>query len=292
MALTLEPLHPGFAAAASGLDLRRPIDQATAAAIEAAMDRHAVLVFRDQPLDEEQQLALTRWFGPLDIGLKKALRAANRLKHEESIDISNVGLDDQLVARDSKRLFSQIANQLWHSDSSFQQPPAKYSLLTAQVVPPRGGETEYADMRAAYDALPDDTKRDIAALSAEHWALHSRMALGDTDYTEAQKAAIPAVRWPLVRTHPGSGRKTLFIGVHCREVIGMSLPEGRMLLLDLLEHATQRQFVYRHVWRVGDLVMWDNRCVLHRGRRFDPTQRRELRRSTTEDLLSVQETAA
>jgi len=292
MALTLEPLHPGFAAAASGLDLRRPIDQATAAAIEAAMDRHAVLVFRDQPLDEEQQLALTRWFGPLDIGLKKALRAANRLKHEESIDISNVGLDDQLVARDSKRLFSQIANQLWHSDSSFQQPPAKYSLLTAQVVPPRGGETEYADMRAAYDALPDDTKRDIATLSAEHWALHSRMALGDTDYTEAQKAAIPAVRWPLVRTHPGSGRKTLFIGVHCREVIGMSLPEGRMLLLDLLEHATQRQFVYRHVWRVGDLVMWDNRCVLHRGRRFDPTQRRELRRSTTEDLLSVQETAA
>jgi len=292
MALTLEPLHPGFAAAASGLDLRRPIDQATAAAIEAAMDRHAVLVFRDQPLDEEQQLALTRWFGPLDIGLKKALRAANRLKHEESIDISNVGLDDQLVARDSKRLFSQIANQLWHSDSSFQQPPAKYSLLTAQVVPPRGGETEYADMRAAYDALPEATKQELDGLVAEHWALHSRIMLGDTDYTEAQKAAIPAVRWPLVRTHPGSGRKTLFIGVHCREVIGMSLPEGRMLLLDLLEHATQRQFVYRHVWRVGDLVMWDNRCVLHRGRRFDPTQRRELRRSTTEDLLSAQETAA
>lgn len=292
MALTIQPLHPGFAAEASGLDLRRPIDAATAAAIEAAMDRHAVLVFRDQPVDEEQQLAFTRWFGTLDLGLKKVLRAPNRFKHEESIDISNVGLDGEVLGRNHRKQFSNIANQLWHSDSSFQQPPAKYSLLSAQVVPPRGGETEYADMRAAYDALPDDMKARIDGLVAEHWALHSRILLGDTGYTEAQKAIIPPVRWPVVRTHPGSGRKTLFIGVHCREVLGVSLPEGRMLLLDLLEHATQRDFVYRHAWRVGDLVMWDNRCVLHRGRYFDPTVRRELRRSTTEDPASVQETAA
>ena len=292
MALTIQPLHPGFAAEASGLDLRRPIDAATAAAIEAAMDRHAVLVFRDQPVDEEQQLAFTRWFGTLDLGLKKVLRAPNRFKHEESIDISNVGLDGEVLGRNHRKQFSNIANQLWHSDSSFQQPPAKYSLLSALVVPPRGGETEYADMRAAYDALPDDMKARIDGLVAEHWALHSRILLGDTGYTEAQKAIIPPVRWPVVRTHPGSGRKTLFIGVHCREVLGVSLPEGRMLLLDLLEHATQRDFVYRHAWRVGDLVMWDNRCVLHRGRYFDPTVRRELRRSTTEDPASVQETAA
>jgi len=292
MALSLQPLHPLFGAEASGLDLRRLIDPATTATIEAAMDRYAVLVFRDQPLDEDQQLAFTRRFGTLDLGLKKVLRAPNRFKYEESIDISNVGIDGKVVPRDHKKLFSNIANQLWHSDSSFQQPPAKYSLLSAQVVPPRGGDTEYADMRAAYDALPADTKRAIDGLVAEHWALHSRIMLGDTDYTEAQKAAIPAVRWPLVRTHPGSRRKTLFIGVHCREILGMNLPEGRMRLLDLLEHATQRDFVYRHVWRVGDLVMWDNRCVLHRGRHFDPTERRELRRSTTEDLASVQETAA
>jgi alpha-ketoglutarate-dependent 2,4-dichlorophenoxyacetate dioxygenase len=292
MALTIEPLHPGFAAEASGLDLRQPIDAAAAAAIEAAMDRHAVLVFRDQPVDEEQQLAFTRWFGTLDLGLKKLLRAPNRFKYEESIDISNVGIDGKVLGRNHRKQFSNIANQLWHSDSSFQQPPAKYSLLSAQVVPPRGGETEYADMRAAYDALPDDMKVRIDGLVAEHWALHSRIMLGDTGYTETQKAIIPPVRWPLVRTHPGSGRKTLFVGVHCREVLGLSLPEGRMLLLDLLEHATQRDFVYRHAWRVGDLVMWDNRCVLHRGRYFDPTVRRELRRSTTEDLASVQETAA
>jgi alpha-ketoglutarate-dependent 2,4-dichlorophenoxyacetate dioxygenase len=292
MALTLQPLHPGFAAEASGIDLGRPIDGAIAAEIEAAMDRHGVLVFRDQPIDEEQQLAFTRWFGRLDIGLKKVFRAPNRFKHEESIDISNVGMDGKLVQRDSKKLFSNIANQLWHSDSSFQEPPAKYSLLSAQIVPPRGGETEYADMRAAYDALPADMQRQIDGLVAEHWALHSRIMLGDTDYTEAQKRMIPPVKWPIVRQHAGSGRKHLFIGVHCREILGMTLPEGRMLLLDLLEHATQRAFVYRHVWRVGDLVMWDNRCVLHRGRQFDPTQRRELRRSTTDDLASVQVTAA
>jgi len=292
MALTLQPLHPLFGAEAGGLDLRRPMDPATTASIEAAMDRYAVLVFRDQPLDEDQQLAFTRRFGTLDLGLKKVLRAPNRFKYEESIDISNVGIDGKLVPRDHKKLFSNIANQLWHSDSSFQQPPGKYSLLSAQVVPPSGGDTEFADMRAGYDALPADTKRAIDGLVAEHWALHSRIMLGDTDYTEAQKAAIPAVRWPLVRTHPGSGRKTLFIGVHCREILGMTLPEGRMKLLDLLEHATQRAFVYRHVWRVGDLVMWDNRCVLHRGRHFDPGERRELRRSTTEDLASIQETAA
>ncbi|MEJ0070422.1 MAG: TauD/TfdA family dioxygenase [Pseudomonadota bacterium] len=235
MALTLEPLHPGFAAAASGVDLRRPITAETAAEIEAAMDRHAVLVFRDQPVDEEQQLAFTRWFGPLDIGLKKVFRAPNRFKHEESIDISNVGMDGKLVGRDSKKLFSNIANQLWHSDSSFQATPAKYSLLSAQVVPPRGGETEFTDLRAAYDALPEDMQRQIDALVAEHWALHSRIMLGDTDYTEAQKNRMPPVQWPIVRTHPGSRRKALFVGVHCREIIGMSLPEGRMLLLDLLD---------------------------------------------------------
>jgi alpha-ketoglutarate-dependent 2,4-dichlorophenoxyacetate dioxygenase len=292
MALTLQPLHPRFAAEAGGLDLRRPIDAVAAAAIEAAMDRYAVLVFRDQPIDEDQQIAFTRRFGTLDLGLKKVLVGPTRFKYDESIDISNVGIDGKVVSRDHKKLFSNIANQLWHSDSSFQQPPAKYSLLSAQIVPPSGGDTEYADMRAAYDALSEETKREIDGLVAEHWALHSRIMLGDTDYTEAQKAKIPPVRWPLVRTHPGSGRKTLFIGVHCREILGMSLPEGRMKLLDLLEHATQRDFVYRHAWRVGDLVMWDNRCVLHRGRHFDPTQRRELRRSTTEDLASVQETAA
>jgi alpha-ketoglutarate-dependent 2,4-dichlorophenoxyacetate dioxygenase len=286
MALRVEPLHPLFAAEAAGLDLRRPIDPATAAAIEQAMDRYAVLVFRDQPIDEEQQLAFTRWFGPLDIGLKRVLKAPNRFRHEESIDISNVGLDGGVLPRADRKNFSNLANQLWHSDSSFLPTPAKYSLLSAQVVPSRGGETEYADLRAAYDALPAETQAELAPLIGEHWALHSRILLGDDGYTDAQKAIIDPVEWPLVRRHPGSGRKTLFVGVHVRRILGLSTPEGRIKLLDLLEHATQRAFVYRHVWRTGDLVMWDNRCVLHRGRHFDLTERRELRRTTTEDAAA------
>ena len=292
MRLTLKPVGPDFVAVASGLDLRRPLTPGAITAIETAMDRYGVLVFHDQPLDEEQQLAFTRCFGRLDIGLKKVFRAPNRFKHEESIDISNVGMDGTVVARDSAKLYSNIANQLWHSDSSFQRPAAKYSVLTAQVVPGRGGETEFADMRAAYDALTEDMKEQLADLIGEHWALHSRMMLGDTDYTEAQKATIPPVEWPLVREHAGSGRKHLFIGVHVRRILGMTLPEGRMLLLDLLEHATQRKFVHPHIWGVGDLVMWDNRCVLHRGRHFDPAQRRELRRSTVDDLTDADEQAA
>jgi alpha-ketoglutarate-dependent 2,4-dichlorophenoxyacetate dioxygenase len=160
------------------------------------------------------------------------------------------------------------------------------------VVPPRGGETEYADLRAAYDALPEDMKEEIAGLEAEHYALHSRLLLGDTSYSEEQKKAIPPATWPLVRAHPGSGRKVLWVGIHATHVLGMTVPEGRMLLADLLEHATQREFVYRHQWRVGDLVMWDNRAVVHRGRRWDVSQRREMRRATTEDVAQPLENAA
>src|SRR5258708_1603871 len=270
MALRVQPLHPNFAAEASGIDLRRPIDGAIAAEIEQAMDRHAVLVFRDQPIDEDQQIAFTNWFGPLDLGLKKVLKTPSRFKHAETIDISNIAVDGGIAERDSKRIFPNLANQPWHSDSSFQQPPAKYSILCAQIVPPQGGETEYADMRAAYDALPDDTKRAIDGLVADHSALHSRIMLGE-EFTDEQKQMMPPVRWPLVRTHPGSQRRTLFVGIHTTRVHAMTLPEGRILLRDLLEHATQREFVYRHHWRAGDLVMWDNRCTLHRGRHFDVT---------------------
>jgi alpha-ketoglutarate-dependent 2,4-dichlorophenoxyacetate dioxygenase len=286
MALTLKPLHP-FAAEASGIDLSKPIDAATAAEIEAAMDRHAVLVWRDQPLEEEEQLAFTKWFGPFDKGLNTALRRINRFRNEDLIDISNVAPDGSIRAREDQRMLSQLANQLWHSDSSFKSPPAKYSLLAARVVPPDGGETEYADERMAYDALPESTKKFIDGLVAEHFALYSRKMLSDLDFTPEELKALPPVRWPLVRTHAGSGRRHLYIGIHITQIVGMSVAEGRLLAQELLEHATQREFVYRHRWRVNDLVMWDNRCVLHRGKRYDLSQRRELRRSTTEDVASV-----
>ena len=284
MALRLAPLHSLFAAEASGVDLRRPPDAKTAKEIEAAMDRHAVLVFRGQPLTEEEQIAFARAFGPLDLGLKKALGRANRLKYDESIDISNVDASGGIATVASKKMYSQLANQLWHSDSSFQNPPARYSMLHSLTNPAKGGETEFADLRAAYDALPDETKQLIAGLSAQHFAFHTRIMLGDNSYTPEQLAVFPPVEWPLVRVHPGSKRKVLFVGVHCTHIPGMTLAEGKLLISDLLEHATQRQFVHRHSWSVGDVVMWDNRCTLHRGRRFDLSLRRELRRTTTEDV--------
>ena len=285
MALELKPLHPLFAAEASGVDLAQPLGAALRDEIVAAMDRYAVLVFRGQRLDEDRQIAFAKAFGPLDLGLKKLRKGApERFRHPELIDLSNTQADGSLVARDSAKLYSNIANQFWHSDSSFQKPAARYSMLHAFVVPAKGGETEYADLRAAYDALPGDVKREIAGLEAEHYALHSRLMLGDPSYSEAQKQLLPPVTWPLVRTHPGSGRKVLWVGIHATHIVGMTVPEGRMLLADLLEHATQREFVYRHQWRVGDLVMWDNRSVVHRGRRWNPAERREMRRATTEDV--------
>ena len=282
--LTLSPLHPVFAAEVQGLDLRQPTDADLAAKIEAAMDEFAVLVFRNQVLDESQQMAFTRALGPVDMGLLKVLQRRSRFKEVGMIDISNVDLESQILERDDPRLITMLANQLWHSDSSFKQPSAKYSLLLACILPEQGGETEFADMRAAYDALPDDVRGEIEGLVAEHSAFHSRIQLGDQQYTPEDLAKYPTVEWPVVRTHPGSRRKTLFIGAHATRIVERPVPEGRLLLAELLEHATQRRFVYRHTWRPGDLMIWDNRAVLHRGRRYDLSQRRELRRSTVEDV--------
>jgi len=292
MPLQVRQIHEHFVGEATGLDLSRPLDRAAIDAVNTAMDRYAVLVFRDQPLTQTQQVDLAKSFGPLDMGLKKLKKQPDRLDHAELADMSNVADGGGIVARDSRKIVGNIANQLWHSDSSFQQPAARYSMLAAVQVPPSGGDTEFADLRAAYDALPDETRREIDGLEAEHYALHSRFLLGDTDYTEEQKAALPPVFWPLVRTHPGSGRKILFAGIHARSIKGWTVAEGRMLLMDLLEHATQPQFVYAHKWRPNDLVIWDNRSTLHRGRRFDLSQPRELRRATTLDVDAAAQAAA
>jgi alpha-ketoglutarate-dependent 2,4-dichlorophenoxyacetate dioxygenase len=201
--------------------------------------------------------------------------------------MSNVGADGKPVERSDRKIVGNMANQLWHSDSSFQKPAAKYSLLLAVRLPSWGGETEFCDLRAAYDALEPRMKSGLEGLEAEHYALHSRIMLGDSDYSDAAKSVFPPVLWPIVRTHPGSGRKLLFIGVHTRRVVGMTVAEGRVLLMDLLEHATQPRFVYRHAWKPGDLVIWDNRATLHRGRRWDMDEPRELRRTTTSDIDSA-----
>jgi len=281
MALEFKPLHPLFAAEVSGVDMRRPLDAATIAALDAAMDRYAVLVFRDQPMSESEQVACARQFGPLDAGLRKATGAPTRFGHEELIDISNLSLDGAVAGRDNAKLIGTLANQLWHSDSSFQPLPIAYSMLSSVVVPEKGGDTEWTDLRAAWDALPEDLRAEVDGRTAHHSTFHSRIMLGDDKYTPEQLNRFPPAQWPLVRTHPSSGRKLLFVGVHCDRVSGMTVPEARVLIADLIEHATQRQFVYRHKWRAGDYVMWDNRATLHRGRRYDLSARRDLRRTTT-----------
>ena len=280
MSLTLKPLHPVFAAEASGIDLTAPITTAAARAINAAMNEHAVLVFRGQPLTQSQQIAFATSFGPLDIGLKRVFKRPERLDDERLIDISNVDAAGQVTKRDSPKNLSNFANQLWHSDSSFMMPRAAYSMLHAVVTPSWGGNTEFADLRAAWDTLDERTKRDVEGLTAEHYALHTRLLLGDEAYTDDQKKAIAPALWPLVDVHPGSKRKLLFVGVHARQIVGWPTAESRMFLADLLEHATQRERVYVHEWQPGDLVIWDNRATLHRGRRYDLSQRRELRRTT------------
>ena len=283
MALQLKPLHPLFAAEASGLDLRRPLEPGAVRAIEQAMDRYAVLVWRGQPFTPDEQVAFARQFGPLDLGLRKARMGQHRFEYDELIDISNVTPGGEVAPRDHAKIVSNLANQLWHSDSSFQQPAARYSMLSAVVVPGGGGDTEFCDLRAAYDALSPELQREIEPLRSQHYAFHTRLWLGDTSYTEEQLRSMPPVEWPLVRTHPASGRKVLWVGAHATHIVGWTVAEGRMLLAELLEHATQREVVHRHRWQVGDLVMWDNRCTLHRGRRFDLGARRELRRTTTEE---------
>ena len=283
-AFTCNPLHPLFGAEVEGIDLRTATDGSLATNIEAAMDDFAVLVFRDQVLNESEQMAFTRTLGPIDMGLLQVLQAKSRFKEEGMIDISNVDHERRVRKRDDPKLVAMLANQLWHSDSSFKKPSAKYSLLLACVVTENGGETEFADMRAAYDALSDGQVAEIETLVAEHSAFHSRAQLDDSQYTEEERALYPPVQWPVVREHPGSKRKVLYIGVHAERILDRAVSEGRLLLAELLEHATQPDFVYRHNWRPGDLVIWDNRAVLHRGRRYDLRQPRELRRSTVEDI--------
>jgi alpha-ketoglutarate-dependent 2,4-dichlorophenoxyacetate dioxygenase len=289
MAITFKQLHQHFVAEVQGFDMRQPIGPAEVRAFEDAIDRHAVLVFPAQQVDDAQQLAFTAQFGPPDIGRKKAVKSADSRIPEQMIDLSNLDENGYVIDPNHRRVLSLLGTRLWHSDSSYQRPAAKFSMLRAVVVPPQGGETEFADCRAAYDALPPMLRQETEDRFAEHWVHHSRGTLG-WEPTEAEiHGSIPPVRWPLVRVHAGSGRKTLYIGAHARRVMGMQLPAGRILLRDLVEHATQPEFVYRHAWQPGDLVLWDNRAVMHRGCRYDLSHVRDMRRTTILDMASVNE---
>jgi alpha-ketoglutarate-dependent 2,4-dichlorophenoxyacetate dioxygenase len=280
-AVSFHQVGPCLGAEVSGLDLTRPLSPDEVAAVHAGMDRHAVLVFHDQPLTDEQQLAFTRSLGEIEHAIGTSLRAPAEYRLPTTFaDVSNLDQNNQVYARDDRRRLYALGNRLWHSDSSFKVVPAKYSLLHARSVPSRGGNTEFADMRAGHDALDDETRALVQDLVCEHSQVFSRQQLGFTDFTEEERARFAPVRQCLVRTHPVTGRRSLYLSSHAGGIVGWPVPEARAFLRDLVEIATQRQFVYSHRWRVGDLVMWDNRQTMHRARPFPGHEPRDVRRTT------------
>jgi alpha-ketoglutarate-dependent 2,4-dichlorophenoxyacetate dioxygenase len=285
MSLQVAKLHPLFGGDVTNVDLTKPLDQAGIDAIQAALDQYAVLIFHGPKLTEEDQIAFAERFGPLEgqngvLATDVAARVSRKL-----VDISNLDeKNDLLSAQDRRRMFA-LGNQLWHTDSSFKKTPAKYSLLHAHAVTPEGGETQFVDTRAAYDALPEKMKARIETLQAEHSIFVSRGKLGFADFSDEERQANPPVHRSIVRVHPGSGRKALYLASHASHIVGQPVPDGRMLIHELMEHATQPQFVHTHKWAPGDLVIWDNRCTMHRGRPYDETNhRRDMRRATVSDL--------
>jgi alpha-ketoglutarate-dependent 2,4-dichlorophenoxyacetate dioxygenase len=286
MALSIVAVNssrPDFFGEVSGIDLRQPLSAAEVAAIEEGMDRFAVLRFRGQKLDDTQQLAFSRNFGTLELATGDIAQGAARRLPMEINDISNLDKSSNVLARDDRHRLFGLANMLWHSDSSFKATPAKYSLLSARLIPSHGGNTEFADMRAAWDALDAETKALTRELICAHSQIYSRGALGFTDFTEEELAKWAPVRQRLVRRHPVTGRLSLFLSSHAGAIEGWPVPEARMLLRDLTEHATQRAFVAVQAWRPDDLVMWDNRATMHRARRYPAGEKRDLHRTTVMD---------
>jgi alpha-ketoglutarate-dependent 2,4-dichlorophenoxyacetate dioxygenase len=281
MAITIRQVGPCFAGEVDGIDLATPLSPEDAAAIHAGMDRYAVLVFHGRPVSLEQQMAFTLALGPIEDAVRTSLREDGNLRLPTTFaDVSNLDRDDRVFARDARPRLFALGNRLWHSDSSFKPTPAKYSLLHAHRVPSRGGNTEFADMRAAWDALDPETQAACEGLVCEHSQLYSRQQIGFTDFTDEERARFAPVRQVLVRTHPATGRRSLYLYSHAGGIVGWPVPEARAFLRDLVEHATQRRFVYSHQWRVGDLVMWDNRQTMHRARPFPPEEPRDVRRTT------------
>jgi len=285
MALTFRKLHPLFVGEVSPVDLRRVHDEETFARIRAGMDEFAVLVFRNQPFADNEHLEFAqRLDGVLHTKLGISALQKNRLGNEALGDISNLDEKGDLVKSDNRRRMYSLGNRLWHTDASFQDPPGRYSMLSAKVVPPVPADTEYADMRAAYDTLPAETKARCEGLRVHHSIAYSRQTLG-FDFSESEQDALKGAIHPLIRTIPRSNRRSLYVASHASRIVDWPVPEGRLFLRELIEHATQRQFVYRHQWREGDLVIWDNRATMHRAMPFDDTRyKRELRRVTTLDI--------
>ena len=285
MALIFQKLHSCFVAEVSPIKLRHVHDRETLEQIRAGMDQFAVLVFHDQFLSDDEHIDFAQRFdGELHTKTGISALQKSRLGSEALADISNLDETGDIQKSDDRRRMYGLGNRLWHTDASFQDPPGRYSMLSAKVIPPIGADTQFADMRAAYDALSQEMKQQLNGLCVHHSIAYSRQVLG-FEFSEKEQDILKGAVHPLIRTLPGSGRKSLYVASHASRIIDWPVPEGRLLLRELIEHATQPQFVYRHVWREGDLVIWDNRATMHRATPFaDSKYRRELRRVTTLDI--------
>lgn len=284
MTISFRKLHSHFVAEASDVRLRDEFRVTVLEEIRRAMDEHAVLVFRDQEISLAEQLAFAERFdGRIHRATSAAAVGKGRHGDEGLADIGNIDASGEVMATDDRRRINNLGNRLWHTDASFVDPCGRYSMLSARVVPSTGADTEFADTRAAYDALDPDRQAKLEGLTVFHSVVHSRSLLG-FQYTESEQKRLPGAIHPLVRTNPGSGRRSLHLASHASHIVGWPVPEGRLLLLELMEHATRREFVYVHRWHPGDFVIWDNRATMHRATAFDEfNERRELVRTTTLD---------
>jgi len=287
MAIEITPKHPLFFAEVSGVDLRQPLSQPVWNEIEAAFNEHAILLFRDQPLTDEQHISFSARFGPVFTATNYHWKTEARRVHAKMADISNIGNDGAILPADDERRFHSRANALWHTDNTFKYVPARCSLLLAREVPEEGGDTEFADMRAAYDALTEEKKAEIEDLVVEHSIVYSRTLLGFDNYTKGAKQELPPVPQVLVRHNRETNRKALYLASHGSHVVGWPKERGRALLDELTTHATQAAFTHRHKWRSGDLILWDNRCTMHRATPYDEfNTRRDLQRTTVSDEIN------
>ena len=296
MTLSIRPIdpvsRPFFGGVASGIDITRPLTREQAAEIEKGMDEFGVMVFHDQHFTDETQMAFSRNFGELELATNNLRDTKEQRLGQHIADISNLDANNNVLARENRRRLFSLGTRLWHSDSSFKVVPAKYSLLSARIIPDKDGNTEFADMRAAYDSLDDDTKAECEGLVCEHSQLFSRAQIGFGDFTDEERRAFAPVQQRLIRRHPSTGRKSLYLASHAGTIIGWPIPEARAFLRDLIEHATQRKFVYSHAWKQFDLVIWDNQATMHRSRPLDATQVRDMHRTTVAGTRSTMAEAA
>jgi alpha-ketoglutarate-dependent 2,4-dichlorophenoxyacetate dioxygenase len=292
MAITVCPVTPSFAAEIGDVDLSKQIAPSDLKAIKDAFAKYSVLIFPEQHLSQDQHLDFARLFGPLETTIAVYRKDQPLRLRQEFADVSNLNHDNEMWGKESRQRMFQLGNRLWHTDSSFKRLPALASLLYARSIPPIGGHTEFADERAGYDALPEEMKRRLDSLVAEHSIFNSRARLGFSNFSEEERQGLPPVPQVLVRTIPESGRKSLYLASHAGRIFGMPESEGRALIDQLVAHVTQRQFVYTHRWRVHDLVIWDNRCTMHRGADFDDLRwKRDMQRATVCDIANSCEQA-